>query len=173
MKASRFWISYVILVAVQIVLCDCFNLTQLLTLWFLPVLVLCMPIRTGTVAALLIAFATGMAVDFLSQGVPGLCTAALLPVAFCRRFIIGVVFGSEVFSRSEDISVRRQGIPKMTLAIVMATGLFLLIYILADGAGTRPFWFNAGRFVVSLLVDSVLSLFLAGTLSNDEGSRWR
>ena len=121
MRSSRFWLYYLLLAAVQILLCNSLHITQLLTLWFLPMMVLCIPIRYDTLAVLPIAFATGMAVDFLTQGVPGLCTVALLPVAFSRNLIIRIVFGGEVFSRGEDISIRRQGILKMTLAIMTAT----------------------------------------------------
>ena len=173
MRYPGFWISYVILLAAQIVLCDCFNLTQLLSLWFLPVMVLCIPIRCSTPAALVIAFLSGMAVDVLSQGVLGLCTVAILPVALTRNLIIRAVFGGEVFSRGEDISIRRQGIVKMTLATAIATALFLLIFIRADGGFTRPFWFNFGRFFISLAADTLLSVLLCATVLHEESSVWR
>ena len=173
MRKPGFWISWLLLLAAQIVLCDCFAVSQLLSLWFLPMMVLCIPVRFDTPRTLLVAFAAGMAVDFLSQGVPGLCTVALLPVALLRVPIIRLVFGEEVFSRGEDISFRRQGLAKMALGIVIATALFLLVYIWADGAFTRPFWFNAGRFLLSLLLDSAVALLLVSILSPDEGPRWK
>ena len=173
MRSFRFWEYYLLLAAVQIILCNSLHLTQLLTLWFLPMMVLCIPIRYNTTAALLIAFVTGMAVDLLSQGVPGLCTAALLPVALLRNLIIRIIFGGEVFSRGEDISIRRQGILKMTLAILTATALFLLIYLWADGSFTRPFWFNSGRYFLSLAAGTLVSVLLVDFLSPEEGSIWK
>lgn len=173
MRSSRFWLYYLLLAAVQILLCNSLHITQLLTLWFLPMMVLCIPIRYDTLAVLPIAFATGMAVDFLTQGVPGLCTVALLPVAFSRNLIIRIVFGGEVFSRGEDISIRRQGILKMTLAILTATALFLLIYLWADGSFTRPFWFNGTRYFLSLACGTLVSVLLVNFLSPEEGSIWK
>ena len=173
MRQPGFWLIYLILLAAQIVLCDCMYLTQLVSLWFLPMMVLCTPVRYDTPVLLAIAFLTGLAVDLLSQGVIGLCTASLLPVALCRNLLIRLVFGNEVFLRGEDISIRRQGVPKMALAISLASALYLLVFIIADSAGTRPFWFNAGRFLLSLLAGTILSVFLAGTLKPDEGQRWK
>ena len=42
--------------------------------------------------------------------------------------------------------------------------IFLLIYIVADGAGTRPFWFNAARFGASLAAGYVLAMTVAKVL---------
>ena len=173
MRNPQFWLYYILLVAAQIVIAASLNFSPLVTFWYLPMLVLCIPIRLGTSLTLIIAFVTGLAVDFLSQGILGLTAASLLPVAFTKNLIIRLVFGSELFSRGEDISVRRQGIPKMAIAIVMVTAIFLLVFIAADGAGTRPFLFNLGRFSLSLLAGSVFSLILVSIFDPGESSRWK
>ena len=47
----------------------------------------------------------------------------------------------------------------------MAQALFLIIYIWADGAGTRPLWFGGLRFAVSMVGGYILSLIVAGILA--------
>ena len=168
MEKNRFEITFLLLVIAQILVCNYFHFSYYVTLSILPLLILCLPLRLGTLWALLIAAAVGLAVDLLADGVLGLNAAALLPVAFVRNTVVSAVFGRGVFARNEDIAVRRHGYPKFALAIVLVQALFLLIYIALDGAWTRPFWFNALRFAASLLAGEVVSLLLAGLLVPDD-----
>lgn len=172
MRNWRGVISVLIVLVVQIVIWNYLNLTQFVLLTFLPVMILCLPVGMNTVAILLLAFSAGLAVDFFANGVLGLTSIALLPVAICRRLVITLVFGEEVFSRGENISLKRQGLFKMNLATVLVTALFLIIYIWVDGAGVRPFWFNLVRFVSSLLASSLFSIPVAALLTEEDTPRW-
>lgn len=173
MNNSRFLTSFLLLLLVQICIANFFRLSQYVTLSILPAMILLIPIRRGTTPVLLIAFATGLAVDLLSDGMLGLNALALLPVAFCRLGIIRLIFGDEIFARKEDISIPRQGIWKMSVAIFMVQALFLIIYIWADGAGTRPLWFSAIRFAASLAGGYILSIFVARILAPERTSGTR
>ena len=165
MRNSQFWFIYVLMTLIQLVLSNYGSVSPYVLITILPVMVLCIPVRTGTISALFIAFVTGLAVDFLSDGLPGLNAMALLPVALCRNSIIELVFGKELFARKEDFSTRRNGFPQVALAIFLSLVIFLLVYIWADGAGTRPFGFNAARFGISLAISFIASLLSVGTLA--------
>lgn len=167
MRQGRFIFSFILLLIAQVCICNFFRLSQYVMLSILPTMILMIPIRRNTITALFIAFASGFAVDFFSDGLMGLNILALTPVAFLRMGIISLVFGEEVFARKEDISISRQGPWKMGLAITMAQAVFLMIYIYADGAGTRPLWFTGVRFVASLVAGVVLSLLVARTLERE------
>lgn len=167
MKNPGFTLKFLLLTLAQILLWNYFNFTQFLMVAFLPALILCLPIRRGAVYAMVIAFATGFAADFFSSGMLGLTSAALVPVALARRGIISLVCGEEVFARGENITIRRQGLPKMALAILIETAIFLAIYIWADGAGTRPLWFNLVKFGASLIAGTLVSLFAANILDSE------
>lgn len=172
MSNTRQTLIFVLLTVAQILIWSYLNLSQYMVLTFLPAMILCLPIRFSPARAMTVAFVTGLAVDFFAQGVLGLTALALVPVAFSRGFIIRLVFGNEVYSRGENISVRRQGTPKMALGILMASGVFLLLYIWADGAGTRPLWFNSLRFFLSLTTSTLVSTYLAGRVFTEEDTRW-
>lgn len=167
MRQYRYAISFILLLIVQICICNFFRLSQYVMISILPTMILMIPIRKNTIVTMVIAFVSALAVDLLSDGILGLNILALVPVAYARKGIIRLVFGEEIFARKEDISIPRQGIWKMTVAIIMAQALFLLIYILADGAGTRPAWFVAGRFGASLASGYILSLFVADILARE------
>lgn len=170
MKQGRFYIAFILLLIGQVCICNFFRFSQYVMLSILPAMIMMIPIRRNSIIALLVAFASSFAVDFFSDGMLGLNIAALLPVALLRFSIIRLVCGEEVFARKEDISIPRQGVWKMSLVIIMALGLFLLIYIFLDGAGTRPFWFNAIRFFASLTAGTFLSLLVTDILEPERFS---
>lgn len=173
MRKPRFLLLYILLLTAQVLLGVYCNFSSLFTLTLLPVMVLCIPIKRSTIFCMTAAFATGFLADFLQDGMLGISILALVPIGLMRKGIIQLVFGSEVFSRGEDISFRRQGMGKMTLAIAMVTGIYLAIYIFVDCAGTMPRSFCFLRWVISLAGNIIPGLFAADLLTKDEFGRWR
>lgn len=167
MRKGDFWITYAFLLVAQLLLSNYLYVTPYVTLSILPVMVMTISIGIGPVLTMLIACVTGLAVDWLSDGVLGLNALSLVPVAFARNGIIRLIFGNELFARSEDFSVTKNGFGKVALAIFLAQLIFLVIYIWADGAGTRPLWFNATRLGASLAAGFVVSLMCLGALARD------
>lgn len=157
---------YLILLLAQMLICNYLHLSYYITLSLLPALILCLPIHIGTVGAMCIAFVTGWAVDFFAEGLIGLNILALVPVAFSRRGILGLVFGGEIFARGEDPSPSKNGVGRMFLALLIAQSLFLAVYIWADSAGTRPLWFDICRFLASLPFGVLLSMLSADILTD-------
>ena len=167
MMRRSFVFVYIMLLAVQMLLSDFVRISPYVTLTILPVMVLCIPVKVPTSLTMIIAFATGLAVDFFSDGVLGLNALALVPVALLRNPILGLVMGNEILEKKEGFSMAKAGFGKVSTAILMVQALFLIIYILADGAGTRPLSFNAIRFAISLIAGYLLSLFVVGFLAPD------
>lgn len=167
MRNPGYAVIFLLLAIAQVLLWNFFNFSQYVMLVFLPVMILCLPVRRSTVYAMVLAFLTGFAIDFFASGMMGLTSLALVPVGLCRKGIIRLVCGEEVFSRGENISIKRQGLPKMTLCILMSTAIFLAVYIWADGAGTRPLWFNLVKFASSLLLGTIISLFIANLFETE------
>lgn len=167
-RRISFFGMFVILTIAQMLITNYLHLSYYITLSMLPTLILFLPIRIGTIGAMIIAFITGWAVDFFAEGLIGINMLALVPVAFVRRPLLALIFGDEIFARQEDPSAGKSGIGAVLLAIMLAEALFLAIYIWADGAGVRPTWFNLIRFVCSLGVGTGLSLFAADLLTGDK-----
>ena len=165
---QRFTVQYILLVLVQLLLCNYFRFTPYVMLSILPVLVLCIPTRVGTVAGLFIAFFTGLSVDFLAEGVVGINTFALVPVALLRRGLIRLVFGEELLLRGENFSMKKFGPLKVLFVIFLVQTIFLLLYIWADGGAVRPFSFNLWRYLASVLAGTLLSVAVADILSPDD-----
>jgi len=167
MRNNAFWIVYVILLLGQLLISNYFTFTPYITLSILPVMVLCISTRISTPATMIIAFFTGLAVDWLSEGVLGLNAIALVPVAYIRKPLIQFIFGDSLFSRKEDFTVQSNGQLSVMIAILAAQAVFLIIYIWVDGAGMRPFWFNVARFFASLATGLLVSLFALPPLASE------
>ncbi len=165
---KHFIIKYILLVIVQIVICNYFHLSAYVMLSILPVLILCVPTRISTAGTLFIAFGTGLLVDFLADGVIGLNALALVPVAFLRKNIYRLYLGEELIIRERDFTIHKYGIWKVGATIMTAQAIFLLVYLWADGAASRPFLFNLERFGCSLVVATVLSTIIAEFVQPEE-----
>ena len=173
MKYRHFYLTYVLIMLVQMIVCNFIYIPPFITLTTLPILIMMLPIETGTIKAMVIAFVTALALDLLSDGLLGLNCLALVPVALLRRPLISLVFGREVFARNENIPDFSRSAFSFSVGSILCLSLFLAIYILADGAGTRPFWFNLTRFVASLVADYVVAIIVSIAFnSTANSSRW-
>lgn len=165
---QNFGILYILLVICQVLICNYFQFTPFITLTILPAMILCMPLSIGTIGCMLLAFASGLATDWLSEGIIGLNASALIPVALLRKPFIRIFFGEDLIVRQDNFSFRKNGPAKVTAALLSSTGVFLLIYIILDGAGERTTWFNLIRMGLSLLCSSLISLIVVNTLAPDD-----
>ena len=167
MKRNAFWVAYVLLLIAQLLISNYFRFTPYITLSILPVMILCVPIRVKRIWLLLLAFASGLLIDWLSEGLLGLNALALVPVAYARDYILRLVFGGELFARKENFTISRNGLLSVSMAILLAQALFLVIYIWVDGAGMRSLLFNFLRFLASLVAGVLVSLLTLNVLATE------
>ena len=165
---NTFTVTYILMVVAQMLLTNYFHFTSLCMVTILPMMVLCIPTKVETVWAMVIAFTKGLAVDFFAEGALGLNALSLVPVAFVRKGLINMIFGTEPFEHKENISARKYGFARVSFAVILVTTLFLTIYILADCAGTRPLWFMGSKLGISLLASYLVSAIIVNLLSYDD-----
>ena len=169
MKTNRnIGLTYILMVIVQMFICNYFHFSMYVTLSMLPAMVLCIPLSVNTSLAMVIAFATGLATDVFSDAVLGLNAMSLVPVALARKYIIRTFIGEETVERGESFSFRKNGLGKVSAAIALCELIFFAIYIIMDGAGTRPVWFNISRLCASMAASYILSLIAIRMLSSEE-----
>lgn len=159
---------YFLLLVLQIILCNYSNLGPYITLSMLPAMVLCMPLSVSTPLCLLITFISGLSIDWISEGLIGLNTSAILPVAALRKPLIRTFIGKDLIIRNDNFSIRKNGFSKVFFALLTSTAIFVCLYVYLDGAGTRPFWFSLSRFGASLAVNMLLGLIVVNTLTVEE-----
>lgn len=147
---TKFIVTWVLALLAQIIICDGVFLGPVVTVTLLPALIMFLPLYTKTPLTMLIAFAAGFAVDWLSDGVLGLNTASLVPVALLQKPLVRLFIGEDTVVRTDALSVKKSGWGRMLALCTVATAVFLLTYVLFDGAGERSLAFNAIRFGCSL-----------------------
>lgn len=165
---QNFGLLYVLMLLCQIALCNYSPLGPYIMLSALPAMVFCIPLRISTTLCLIIAFFSGLAVDWLSEGLIGINAASLVPVAMARKGIIRIFFGEDLLSRNDSFSFGKFGALKISAALISATALFLAVYVILDGAGTRPPLYNLIYFGVSLVCNWVLALIVTRILTPDD-----
>ena len=168
MKNQFFGILYFLMVIGQMILCNYFQFTPYIVLSILPAMVLCMPLTIRTPLCMVIAFASGLAVDWLAEGLIGINAAALVPVALARKTIIRVFLGEDLIARNDSFTFKKNGIGKISIALFTALSIFFVIYTTIDGAGTRPTSFNIIRFAASVSCSFILSLIVTAVLTPDD-----
>lgn len=161
-------VLFIFLLICQIALCNFAHLGPYIMLSILPAMIMCIPLTVGTAGCMMIAFLTGLSVDWLSEGLIGINAAALIPVALARKTLIRVILGEDMINRMDSFSIRKNGLGKISTLMIAAGIIFLAVYITLDGAGTRPFWFCASRFGASLLANTALAVLTADILSPDD-----
>ena len=165
---QNFKVLYFLLVICQIVLCNYAYLGPYLMLSILPAMIMCVPLSVSTAGCMFIAFITGLSVDWLSEGLIGINAASLIPVALTRRTFIRIFLGEDIINRNDSFSIRKNGFGKVSIVMAAAYIIFLAVYILLDGAGTRPTWFNLTRIGVSLACNYILALIVTNILTVDD-----
>lgn len=169
MKVSQhFGTLYTLLVIGQIVLCNYSQLGPYIMLSMLPAMVLCIPTNVSTIVGMIIAFFSGLSVDWLSEGILGLNAAAIVPVAFARKSIIKVFLGEDLITRGDSFSYKKNGFAKISAAHSVCLIIFLGLYILLDGAGTRPLWFCLTKGGVSFACNFLLAIIVTNILVPDD-----
>ena len=168
MKNPTFGIAYILLVIVQMIICNYFQFSPYLVISILPAMVLCIPLTISTNLCMLTALITGLSVDWLAEGLIGINASALIPVAYARKTLVRVFLGEDLISRKDTFSFRKNGIGKILMALLISYALFFAVYIFLDGAGVRPFMFNLTRFVLSMLCSLIPGLLVTGSLTKEE-----
>ena len=168
MKTQNFGLLFCMMVLGQMVLCNFAGFSPFITLTMLPAMIVCVPLTVSTPLCLLLAFATGLSVDWLSEGLIGINAASLVPVALMRKPLIRFFLGEDLITRSDSFSFRKNGIGKISFVLIVSLLISLGIYVFLDGAGTRPTWFNLTRIGLSLLCNYVLALIVTNILTVDD-----
>lgn len=165
---NNFTLLYCLMLICQIVLCNYSPLGPYITLSLLPAMIFCIPLNVNTITCMLIAFASGLGVDWLSEGLIGINAASLVPVALARKSIVKMFFGEDLITRGDSFSFNKFGTAKISAALMSAISVYLFIYIMLDGAGTRPLWFNLAYFGASLACNWLVSLLVTHLLTPDD-----
>lgn len=161
MRQSNYLIVYLLLCIVQALFDNFFLFSQYVVLSILPALIMSLPPRYGTPFTLITAFLTGALVDFIGTGSLGLTSIALLLVALMRRPVLRLVSEDDYIFYRNDPPATHQSTSETIFCSIFACIIYFAVFVPVESAGTRPFWFNALRFLISCAASSLLGVLLS------------
>ena len=161
MKKTGDIFFFVLLFLLQLVLSDYVHLGPWVYLCILPLLILCIPLSRSPQAVMLIAFALGLGLDILSDGVPGLNAFAAVLAAAPRKFFYRTLVNADRQDKTEVPKIREVGLPKYLKYLGVITALYLAAYIVVDCVSFRPPVFLLGKFLISWVASTALCLLLS------------
>ena len=151
----------VLLFLLQLVISDYVHLGPWVCLCILPLLLVHIPLSRSPHAAMLIAFALGLGLDILSDGVPGLNAFAAVLAVTPRKFFYRLIVNADRQDKTEVPYIDHVGLVKYLKYLGVLTAIYLAAYILVDCVSLRPAGFILGKFVISWVASTLLCLLLA------------
>jgi len=164
MRGSAFIVRFVILLLVQVILAKFVQIGPFLYLTILPSMILCINSTRKPWTVMLVAFASGIIIDGLADGVMGLNAAAAVLSGATQRPFLRYFLGEEIVERGYSLSFRRYGYEKIIIMILASTLLFMMLYVIVDCAGTRGFFFCLGKIFISTISSTLVQLCVVSVL---------
>lgn len=160
MTWSKFLILTAIVLLVQLFVAEFINLYPLLYIVITPLPLLVLPHNSNDSIVMVIAFAIGLFTDLSFDGVMGLNAAALVAVAFFRRFAVKLVVSKATRENLTEINSHTVGNTSFTLILLLLYSLFFLFYIALDNVLYFSFAYTLARFIINVVVNTFIVMVI-------------
>ncbi|NLB67579.1 MAG: hypothetical protein GX798_03900 [Bacteroidales bacterium] len=160
------WGLIAVMMIIQIIICDYIYTGPYIHLTLLPLIILSIPSETSYPKLALIAFAVGLIIDLVSDGILGLNSAAAVMTATFVKPISYTTINRDRSDKLERLTLNDVGFFRYFRYSSYLTLVFLVTYILFDCAGFRPVSFILVRIALSYVANIIIILFVSVTLLN-------
>ena len=164
MKNRSDILFFVLVFLLQVIITDYLHLGPWVFICLLPLLILHIPLSHSPHRVMLTAFALGLLLDVLSDGVVGLNAFAAVLAAAPRKFLYRALVNGDRQDKTGVPSLSEAGIVKYLKYLSVITAIYLAGYMLLDCAGSRPLLFILGKFLASTLASTAAGLLLAWSI---------
>ena len=156
----------VLLIICQILLSEYVNIWPVLYIAIFPQFIILLPPKMNRSLHMLTAFALGLAVDILADGVLGLNAAALVAMTYARPSILKLVLSKAGMDNTDNAPLlpRTVEIPKLALLNTILLAIFFIVYVLIDSAGSMPFLYTLMKIILSIVANLVISMICSTVL---------
>jgi len=164
MEKSQSIIVFVLVFLIQVIL----NNSVFFGIYLYPVpicfVLLSRDVRTSSLNMLLTAFGTGILLDFLSNGVPGLNAAALTAMAFFRRPVLKRLFLMYGGAEYNCPSVWNMGMTKYLIYSIITCASFFIFYVSLESVGITGLWIYLKRILAGTFVNAAVMLMMSAAI---------
>ncbi|GEM_PF-5315303 len=159
MNSVKIAVFAIVLILFQILLNGILALVPYINIIILPIILIIIPSNVKSVMCMLYAFAAGICVDYLSDGVIGLNAAAMVAVAFAREFIFKLVLGRGQFNEHMTYNMRIKTGQYLIINLFVYS-LWFAIYQYLDDVMSYRISVQLIRFLINVVVNSALAVAL-------------
>lgn len=145
---------------IQIVLGSLVDLGPLLFISVYPLFILTRPANTSMHSTLLWAFAMGIAVDYFTNSILGINSAAALIMALFQYRILKIVCSKGDWDNQVRPGMRELGAGRFITYLVSALFIHHLAFSVIESFGFVHFIYNLPRVFISLIINSLLILLI-------------
>lgn len=160
MNNGRYIVTGIIVLVLQLMACEFLNIWPPLYIVVLPLFIMLLPAALSSYILMLLAFALGLVVDALSDGVLGLNATACTSVAFFKNTMLGTVTRYDTQNTVNNIGSKSMSKARFFVLMLMAHSVFFIIYVLLDGTGLGSIPFILFRMLLNVLVNTLIACVL-------------
>ncbi len=160
MNNGRYIVTGLIILVLQLLACEFLNIWPPLYIVVLPLFIVLLPAALSSYILMILAFALGLVVDALSDGVLGLNGAACTSVAFFKNTMLGTVTRYDTQNTINNIGSKSMSKARFLVLMMMAYSIFFAFYVLLDGTGLSSIPFILFRILLNVLVNTLIACAL-------------
>lgn len=149
---------------VQVLISEYVNVWPMLYIAIYPLFLLILPVNMNIAVYMLIAFAFGLGIDSLSDGILGLNAAACVAMAYFRAPVMGILLKRSTIENMNEINSKELQMKRFVLLTLFMYTLFFLVYITLDNLWSTPSFFIFVRLVINIAVNVLLAFVIETTL---------
>ncbi len=163
-KSVKYIIWGVSVFLAQILISEYVNIWPMLYIAIYPLILIIIPQNINTVVYMIIAFALGLGIDSLADGIPGLNAAACVAMAYSRKTALNLILKKSALENISRINSREIRIKKFIFLCIFMYSVFFLVYISLDNLWSEPSFFIFIRLAVNITVNVILAFIIESTL---------
>jgi hypothetical protein len=153
-------ILFITFVITQIILSSLIDFGPLLFISVYPLFLLTRPANTSMNSLLLWAFTMGMVVDYFTNSIMGINSAAALVMTLLQFRILRLVSRKGDFDSQVRPGLRELGLIRFVSYIVAALLIHHIAISLAESFGMAHFLYNLPRMLISLFVNTLIIMLI-------------
>lgn len=159
----RYVASCILVFLLQVLVANHIDMGPYIFISLLPLILMHIPASISDALRMLIAFALGLLLDIMTDGVTGLHAGA----ATALGALCGPIYRNRIntdWRNDSGIPTIRSIGPGHTLYAIVASLIYTSAYILLECVTFRPFWFILLRILISTAVSALLTVIIGRSL---------
>ncbi len=151
------FISFVIL---QIVITALVDFGPLVAISVYPLFLLTLPVNVSLNKLMLLAFLMGMAIDYFSNSILGMSSAASIIMVLSQPKVFKLIYRKGDLENQIRPGMRQLGFGRFAAYIIICLSIHHLVLASLESFGLIGFVSNLPRVIISLVVNTLLILII-------------